>query len=948
MRRAPHHAALAPQIALVTVLTIAGGGCRGCAPRREAPRDGETTVAQDFEGSPSVNTWPRNAAGKAEVSTAWHAEGERSLRIDPGVLASFTDLALHDFTGYTTLTFDVHNPGNKTETETETETETARLTFELQDNHETLRDRHQRSLGVTPGDTRVELALEGGLWRGEENRPYRGDVKTPLDLSRVTRMAFGNHGRAPLFIDRVALERRPRLASDGAFAFDFGPEGSQIMTGTRGVSEATRFTPERGFGLLGRDAKAGIQPMSYPTPLLGDGLALGDEGFRVDLKGGRYLGWVAFERGGFWMREATGYARAELSANGEVVHAHDFTPAGPSFLFEDTEITDPAAIEERLVRPAAAIARFTFDARPGSNVFTLATPSRRGPKLRLAGLVLAPDTPEGRAFLDAHDALESKAIRGAFAPWDRGRRGEGRRVPEADLVVEPRAPGAQVYPRDLPEHPRGAPLGELIAVLGQPLTVHLAVYARRPMRVHADTTLTTPKGSPAKATDATPGDDKAKVSHAPRVRVGRYLPARDEAPGPTWIEVHHYRPENMFNVGPDLTRSILVEIPTPTAGPLAATITLEGDGARAEVEVHARVVEARLPAIPIPVGLLMNALPFDARAVGEGRYRAFEEALLRQQAQAGLNCLTGGAGVGRPLGGRLEDAEPEAAGEPSALTDPNAKPAGPESNAHGDASARPRAEDASSAAYLALARGLGEVRAIVPYGGFIAPLRDDAPLPGKLTEALAAYDVPFYAYAYDEPATGAELAEALALVAPFTAAGVRTLGFTSARRGSSAWDALVAATYAPALATHTGADITRLRAEGRHVWIYNNGLTRFGMGLHLWRGMKLGAEGRLEWIGLFTQGFAFDELDGREASPAAWVVHSSLGPMPTPRWIAAREGLLDLRIRLALEAAVPPGDPALAGWSVEGYKSDEAPLSDEALARARATMLERLAAAAAR
>jgi hypothetical protein len=70
--------------------------------------------------------------------------------------------------------------------------------------------------------------------------------------------------------------------------------------------------------------------------------------------------------------------------------------------------------------------------------------------------------------------------------------------------------------------------------------------------------------------------------------------------------------------------------------------------------------------------------------------------------------------------------------------------------------------------------------------------------------------------------------------------------------------------------------------------------------------------------------------------------------MATPRWIAAREGLLDLRIRLALEAAVPPGDPALAGWSVEGYKSDEGPLSDEALARARAAMLERRAAAAAR
>lgn len=930
MRRVPRHSALAPRLALVTWLTIAIAGCRGCAHPSAAPRDGETTLAQDFEGSPSVNTWPREASGTAEISDAWHAEGKRSLRVDPGILASLTDLALRDFTGYTTLTFDVHNPGK----------ETARLTFELQDSHETLRDRHQRSLGVTPGDTRVEIDLEGGLWRGEENRPFRGDVKTPLDLSRITRIAFGNHGHAAIFVDRVALERRPKLAPEGAFAFDFGPEGSQIMAGTRGVSEATRFTAERGYGFLGRGPRKGVQPMSYPTPLLGDGLALGAEGFRVDLKGGRYVGWVAFERGGFWMREAAGYARAELSANGAVVHAHDFTPEGASFLFEDTEITDPAAVEERLVRPAAAIARFTFDARPGSNVLTLATTGRRGPELRLAGLVLAPDTPEGRAFLDAHDALESKAIRGAFAPWDRGRRGEGRSAPEADLVAEPLSPGAQVYPHDFPEHPRGAPLGDLIAVAGQPLTVQLAVYARRAMRVRASTTITRASAEKAKGADA--ADEEAKVNGAPRVRVGRYLPVRDEAPGPTWIEVHHYRPEEVFNVGPELTRSILVEIPTPAPGPLAATITLDGDGARVEVVVRARVVEARLPAIPIPVGLLMNALPFDARAVGESRYRAFEEALLREQARAGLNCLTGGAGVGRPLSGAVEDAQPKAEGEANALTDPSAARARPEARSRPDVAAT---ESETSAAYLALARRFGEVRAIVPYGGFIAPLRDSAPKPAQLAEALAPYDVPFYAYAYDEPATDAELAEARALVAPYTTAGVRTLGFTSARHGSSAWDALVAATYAPALATHTGEDIARLRAEGRHVWIYNNGLTRFGMGLHLWRGIKLGAEGRLEWIGLFTQGFAFNELDGREASPASWVVHSSLGPMPTPRWIAAREGLLDLRVRLALEAAVPPGDPALALWTLDGYRSDEAPLSNETLASARSAMLERLARA---
>ena len=114
------------------------------------------------------------------------------------------------------------------------------------------------------------------------------------------------------------------------------------------------------------------------------------------------------------------------------------------------------------------------------------------------------------------------------------------------------------------------------------------------------------------------------------------------------------------------------------------------------------------------------------------------------------------------------------------------------------------------------------------------------------------------------------------------------------------------------------------------------------MGLSLWRSLRLGAEGRLEWIGLITQGLAFDNLDGREPATAAWMVHDRLGILPTPRWLAAREGLIDLRVRLALEAAVPAGDAALAGWGVEGYRGDREMWGDGALGVARRGMLERI------
>lgn len=858
-------------------------GCGGCGQRKApVPSPGVPAIVQDFEGRPSINKWPRDAPGAAEVGTEWHADGQRSLKIDPDVMALLSDLKVRDFSGYTTLVFEVHNPA----------AETARLELEIQDQHADLYDRHQHTFGVAPGDHRIELDFSGGLWRGEENRPYRGSVKTPIDVSRITRLSFTNRGHAALYVDRIALEVAPKIEAKGAFAFDFGPTGSQVMGQSIGVFETTRYTPERGHGFLGDNIDRIEQSMSYPTPLLGDGLGLSEGGFRVDLDGGDYLGWIAFERGGFWEDESSGYRRAALAVNGAVVCSHDFTASGPHFFFEDTELTDPTQIEAQIIRPAAAIQRFSWKAQRGGNTFTLSVLDPRGKALRVAGLFLAPDTAAGRAFLEAHDALQSKAIRAAFPPADRGRRSAPRAAPEQALLAEPLTPGAQVYPRDFPLHPRGAPLSEILAVAGQPVTVQLAVYATTEQKVHAEASLSSAPPAPLLA---------------PRISVGRYLPMLSAAPGPVWIEVNHYRPEPDFTVGPELTRSLLIEIPMPEhgSGVFTGAITLTGAATKLSIPLRIRLLDRLLPEIPIPVGLFMNALPFDSSAVGEATWWRYQADLLREQARAGLNCLTGGPGLLHPLRA--------AAGAPD-----------------------PAAE------YLSIARRLGPVRAVVPYGGFLPPLRGQPLAPRDLADALSAFGAPHYAYAYDEPGTEAEIKEAIELVSPFTAAGVKTMGFTSAQSDAPGQGELLRNTYAPALSIHDAGDLARLKAQGRHVWVYNNGLHRYGMGLHLWRSLKLGAEGRLEWIGMITQGFAFNNLDGREPSPSAWVVHEALGPLPTPRWLAAREGLLDLRIRLALEAAVPADDPALRSFPLSGYRADQDRFSDEILAAARAAMLERL------
>ena len=70
-------------------------------------------------------------------------------------------------------------------------------------------DRHQHAFGARRAITCRARPL-GGLWRGEENRPYRGDVGAPIDLSRITPARLRQPRRGP------ANPRRPDRACAGS------------------------------------------------------------------------------------------------------------------------------------------------------------------------------------------------------------------------------------------------------------------------------------------------------------------------------------------------------------------------------------------------------------------------------------------------------------------------------------------------------------------------------------------------------------------------------------------------------------------------------------------------------------------------------------------------------------------------------------------------------------
>ncbi|HYF51899.1 MAG TPA: hypothetical protein VEJ63_20995 [Planctomycetota bacterium] len=849
------------------------------------PDELKRATVLDFETALNINKWPEDKPGEIKTTDEWQTEGAKSLKIDAGLMAAITELKLKNWNDYSLLRFRFKN----------TTDQTVIVGFELQDENTTFHDRHQNGFGVPPGEHTIELFFTGGLWRGEENKPYR-KLKTPINIGNITRMSFTNTGNGPIYLDQVEVIKLKTLSVPGGFAFDFGKAGTQLMFNFQRVSETSEYDAAKGFGLLGGRAGTIGKSMSFPTPLLGDGVAW-PEGFRVDLpEGGKYLGWIAFERGGFWETEQCGYSKCTLTVNGTKAHEHDFAPAGPHFLFQDTEITDMSQLAEKLIWPAHAISRFSFDAQKGANTFKLDIQNPTGFGLRVAGLILAPDTAEGKAFLEAHEALQRKVIATTFAAQDRGRRGEGRAEPAKNLVCQAMNPGEMVYPRDWPLA-KESRLDEILAVTGQTVTVQLGVYGKKDLKLAV-------AASEARG----PG-----VLSAPAISHGRYLPQRPYGVGAVWLEIHHYRPESTFTVSPNVARSVLVEYSVPVdakPGVYTSSIKISGDGESFELPVSIRVSDVKLADIPIPVGLFMNSLPLNIGSMDEKKWWSLQESLLKEQSLAGLNTVTGGPSLDLKLEG---------------------------GNIAGDIAIK----------YLKLAKNYNMTKAIVPYGGFLPGTRAMKDHAKAWADAIQKFEAehgfgPLYVKGYDEPGTPDEKKGVLAHLKPCTDGGVRTIGYTSAHWGDALWEELLAASHTPAFNLHDPSMFEKVKKLGRHPWTYNNGDNRYGYGIHLWRQITLGCEGRLDWIGNFTQGFAFHNLDGREPSYGMFMVHSEYGVLKTTRWVSGREGLLDLRLRLTLEKTAPKDDAALKLWDMGSYRKDDAKWTDEELEKVRRAMLKRI------
>ncbi|HYF47944.1 MAG TPA: hypothetical protein VEJ63_00945, partial [Planctomycetota bacterium] len=745
-------------ILTVTVAFVLALAARGA--------DTPSKMVLDFEGD-----FPPPGSGSA-TSKEWKASGEQSLKINAGAAAYFKNPPVSDWTGFNTLRLSFHNPSDAAVT----------LGFELSDvaGQAGYWDRHQNNFTLRPGTQTLDVDFSGGLWRGETGSQYRGKIKTPIDPAKILWISINNTSTTAIYVDKIEILKLAELKLDGAFAFDFEGVRSVVMTNYTGVHTNTMYDAAKNHGFLGAGAGT-CASMMYPTPMLGDGISFPPAGFRVDLPGGDYIGMIAFERGGYWgENESNQYDHAALQVNGTVVHEHTFAPGHIHFMFEDTEVTDMDQAYDKQIAPAHQISRFKFSAANGGNVFTTHVKGSRRMPLRVAGLVLAPATKEGEAFLAAHDKLQRDTAAVTYAKIDRSRRGAGRSAPSKALMYEVLHPGAPVFPGDWPTDAADKPLAEQYAITGQTLCLHLALYAKSAATVSV---------AAAPLANGTEKLSAGVVSH------GRYLPDRPPAIGQAWIDIHHYRPEGNFSIGPDLARSVIVEFTIPKdarAGKYTSSIEVKGAGPTLSIPVSVNVIAAKLADIPIPMGVFMNAPAIKKDHVDDATYWRLQEEMIKEQFTAGLNLLYSGA-MYRMEAGKLVG------------------------------------EDALR--LIRIAEKYGPVRAVGNYGGFLmgVPANELETLAKAVKEFEQYHNLPpHYLNCYDEPVTDAEFNRFIPGITAAYKAGLRTTGYTSAGAHGhhKLWPEMMKHSYAPNLNLHEPADLKAIKAQGNHPWVYNQGADR--------------------------------------------------------------------------------------------------------------------------
>lgn len=259
---------------------------------------------------------------------------------------------------------------------------------------------------VRPGKSTIEVNLTGLTKSNARNF----DQRERLDASKVRMVMIFIHpaGKSQTaFFDNVRLETSGLPKVEGLRAIDFGPVMAPVYPGFDGCTNKTVYSDEAGYGFVG-GGDAGYN-VYMPDALSGDH-ATGKE-FRIKVPNGKYEVNVCMDVFGLW-GYMPHYSYRKLVANGKTVI--DQKQTADEFLnnvylmHEDDEDLPGQDLWKKYIESHQKNQRFTVEVTDGT--ISLQASSDVTHARGLSYVIAYPQSvaKEGRAFMDTLDKRRSE------------------------------------------------------------------------------------------------------------------------------------------------------------------------------------------------------------------------------------------------------------------------------------------------------------------------------------------------------------------------------------------------------------------------------------------------------------------------------------------------------------------------------------------------------------
>lgn len=496
------------------------------------------------------------------------------------------------------------------------------------------------NLVVPPGKSTIEINLTGLTKSNARNFSER--QKVDLDTIRLVNVWIAPVGKPlTLFFDNVRLEGSGLPKVEGLRAFDFGPPGAPVYPGFEGCTNQILYSDPRGYGWVAPD----YTTIAYmPDALTGD-CTSGKE-FRLKLPDGMYEVNLCWDMFGLWHTLPT-FQWRKLLINGKEVISE--TLSGPEFLakhyyrHEDDEDLPGQDLWEKYIASYQKIHRFMAGAADGLLRIEPQANDRHGRGICFVVVYPEARKDDGRRFMDTLNARRRAKFNAEMVVNVPKPTGDEPNPTHADKVrgwipfVAHTEGDIAVTARP----PKDAPRAIVIeAAQGERQAAQMGLYPLADVRSLAvvPAELSGPGGAEMPASAVQVHKVRNFLKRQGGTRMGNLLP-------------YILQSFQSLDLHPGATRAIWLTITVPESaapGKYTGSLKIEAGDRSATIPIELTVHPFKLDRV---TDITMSVTGSTAGSFNAGhpdlndRWWQVAELVMKNQAEHGMNAITGGPGA---------------------------------------------------------------------------------------------------------------------------------------------------------------------------------------------------------------------------------------------------------------------------------------------------------------